>query len=92
MVYHRFIDDLEDLKIMFDGRITEQLIKEWESGKVEYLIEVIGHPYHKAFFSKQDLVKKWEKRIIDPNNKNEKKYRMMCEKRMRSYLGRRVTI
>jgi hypothetical protein len=87
MIYHRYIDNIKDLKKMFDGSLTEDKIKEWKNGKVDYLIEVIGHPYHKAFFSKPELVEKWERRIVDPNNKEERLYRKMCEKSMRPYLG-----
>ena len=73
-----------------NGKITKEQINEWKSGQTEFLIEKIGHPYHKAFFNKPALVKKWRERINDPLNVNEIQYRQMCEEKMRPYLMSRV--
>ena len=86
LVYHRFIGNIEDLRFMFDGKVDEKRIMEWKNGQLEFLIEIMGHPYNKIFFNKPKLVNKWRDRISDPENIDEIKYRKLCEEQMRSYL------
>jgi hypothetical protein len=86
MVYHRYIENIKDLKLMFGGKATQSIIQEWKKGQLEYLIEIIGHPYHKAFFSKPELVMKWKERICDSKNIDEQNYRKICKQKKRTYL------
>ena len=87
MVYHRFIENIKDLRIMFDGKLTTELIMKWKYGQIEYWIEKADHPYHNMFFSKPKLVEKWKRRINDKKNQEEIHYRDFCRSQKRFFLS-----